>query len=179
LQSLQRGVPVTSNVISIGEDIMFRKILFITSFVMLVSLFAAGIALKTPVRAGATTVASTTAPVVTPQAAQCNAPIGNIKFDILRRLPGGGHEVRASWSAPNLASCISVTQYHVKATLNFPKVTRDHEEVVPGTSTSAKFVVRGFLTDTTPNTFSVKITADLKTNAAARGAASGQASINP
>jgi hypothetical protein len=44
---------------------------------------------------------------------------------------------------------------------------------------SAQFLVRGFITDTIPDNFNVKVTADLKTVATASGSKSGPATITP
>jgi hypothetical protein len=152
---------------------MIRKMLFAVTLIALATLAASGLKLNRP--AGSTAEAAEAATA----AQSCNAPIEITKFNILRRLPGGGHEVLVDWNAPQLPACVSVSQYRVKVTLKFPKVTRDQEEIVPGNKTSAQFVVRGFLTDTTPDLFTVSVNADLKTVATASGSKSGPASINP
>ena len=152
---------------------MVRKTLFAVTLIALAALAASGLRLNQP--AGSTAEAA-----AIPTAAQsCNAPIQITNFNILRRAPGGGFEVAASWNAPQLPACISVNQYRVKVTLKFPHVTREHEEVVPGNKLSAQFLVRGFVTDTLPDTFNVTVTGDLKTVATASGSKSGPATIVP
>jgi hypothetical protein len=154
---------------------MIRKTLFATTFLSLVSLGAFGLWFSRPAGASPASPAG----AATPQGVTCNAPIEINGFNILRRAPGGGHDVSVDWKAPNLPSCFSVAQYRVKVTLKFPQVTREKEEVVPGSQTAAQFRVNGFLTDTTPQTFTVRVTADLKSAAAASGVKSGTASITP
>lgn len=152
---------------------MIRKTLFAVTLIALAALAASGLKLNQPAGSTAEAAAITTA------AQSCNAPIEITKFNIIRRAPGGGFEVAANWNAPQLPACASISQYRVKVTLKFPKVTREHEEVVPGNKLSAQFLVRGFITDTIPDTFNVKVTADLKTVATASGSKSGPATITP
>jgi hypothetical protein len=151
---------------------MIRKTLFAVTLIALAALAASGLRLNQP--AGAAEAAA-----ITTAAQSCNAPIEITNFNIINRAPGGGHNVAVNWNAPQLPACTSVSQYRVKVTLKFPKVTREHEEVVPGNKLSAQFLVRGFLTDTTPQTFNVTVTADLKTVATASGSKSGPATITP
>jgi hypothetical protein len=152
---------------------MIRKTLFTVTLIALAAMAASGLRLNQPVGSTAEAAANTTA------AQSCNAPIQITKFDIIRRAPGGGFEVATSWNAPQLPACASVSQYRVKAILKFPRVTREHEEVVPGNKLSAQFLVRGFITDTIPEIFKVTVTADLKTVATASGSKSGPATITP
>ncbi|MGH9767097.1 MAG: hypothetical protein ACREAB_06640 [Blastocatellia bacterium] len=152
---------------------MIRKTLFGVTLISLLSLGAFGLWLSQPAGSSAEAAASATA------AQGCNAPIEISKFNILNREPGGGHNVAVDWTAPSLPACISVSQYRVKVTLQFPRVTREKEVTVPGNQTATQFKVNGFLTDTTPKTFTVRVTADLRTVASASGVKSGPASINP
>jgi hypothetical protein len=146
---------------------MIRKIIFA---VTLVALVASGVRPVQPA-AGATAVTSA--------AQSCTSLIEITKFNILRRTPGGGHEVAVDWNAPQLPACVAVERYRVFVALKFPKIQREEEQVVSGALTAVRFIVNGFLTDTTPQTFTVRVTADLKTVAKASGSKSGQATINP
>jgi hypothetical protein len=152
---------------------MIRKTLSAVTLIALAALAASGLRLNQPAGGAAEAAAITTA------AQSCNATIQITDFNIIRRAPGGGFEVAAKWNAPQLPACVSISQYRVKVTLNFPKVTREHEEVVPANKLSAQFLVRGFITDTIPDNFNVKVTADLKTVATASGSKSGPATLTP
>jgi hypothetical protein len=152
---------------------MIRKTLFAVTLIALAALAASGLKLNQPAGGAAEAAAITTA------AQSCNAPIQITDFNVISRAVGGGTNVAVNWNAPQLPACASVSQYRVKVTLKFPKVTREHEEVVPGNKLSAQFLVRGFIADTTPQSFNVTVTADLKTVATASGSKSGPITIVP
>jgi hypothetical protein len=152
---------------------MIRKTLFAVTLIALAALAASGLRLNQP--AGSTAEAA----AITNAAQSCNAAIQITDFNVISRAPGGGTNVAVNWNAPQLPACTSVSQYRVKVTLKFPKVTREHEEVVPGNKLSAQFLVRGFITDTTPQSFTVTVNADLKTVATASGSKSGPITIVP
>src|SRR5262245_38771096 len=152
---------------------MIRKTLFAATLIALAALAASGLRLNQPAGGAAEAAAITTA------AQTCNAAIQITNFNVISRAPGGGTNVAVSWNAPQLPACTSVSQYRVKVTLKFPNVTREHEEVVAGDKLSAQFLVRGFITDTTPQSFIATVNANLKTVATASGSKSGPVTIVP
>jgi len=152
---------------------MIRKTLFAVTLIALAALAASGLRLNQPASSTAEAAAITTA------AQSCSSSIQVTNFNVISRAAGGGTNVAVSWNAPQLPACTSISQYRVKVTLKFPNVTREHEEVVAANKLSAQFLVRGFITDTTPQSFNATVNADLKTVATASGSKSGPITIVP
>jgi len=93
-----------------------------------------------------------------PQAQQCQVNILVTNVRLIRRLPGGGHEVQVDWRA-SAPSCFDFSKFEVSVVLTLAKGAHQQATIsVPGNQRTATVEVRGLVTDGDAKDFNATVT---------------------